>query len=689
MKNIVLIIALSLAIFSCNQLMQGYEDDVITPFQIRMDGSDSDWSAIANTADNPGGTVTSIAAYFGNSRLYLLARGSGLDAVTDWFLDTDNNSFTGYLSAGGVDYLIENGNAYRYSGDGTDWNWTFLDTARTEEVRSDTVVETSVVFPDINFDPHTDTLKIGFQSDHTYSLPDIGTLAAVNSSGTAASEDNSLYPDFSVIPNALGMAIDDVGWLDWYPGDNSRDPVPGDYQTIINVGKNLGIRIMTAFMILDFDKTNISADPSYNMPTAPSDMSASGTAFDNPYKDDPQLDTIMDIYRNNAANIELGVHGVAHEHWGPAGEERAEFAHIYPFPDIYHSDPWGTEDNTNKLQCWEDILRLYFTEEECSFPESMVPPGHAWFFGSDGKGSSQSTGSVAGSFGVKYVNCDMDVSFAVLDGVNPAGVIDNGVLVMHRASGALYYAEGETAGAGDVNQFEYPEYPNISYSWIEAHFPNYWNAEDIWTDYLSEVNDAPDRMLAKNTAQTASQWFYTRKASISGNRGTYVIDTAGIPDGAYTNNLLSVLVLKTPLYGRHISAASITGGAEITGYWEDDYGYGYLMIGHESNTMGRLSQGSYTLQVQLGRDFMETYVDLTESTCNVFSFQHTLSSAEISLVLYGTQDIRIKIPFVPRKVESESSGIIINSWNYDAGFIAVSASGEDIQGESGRIFITK
>jgi len=695
LKPLVLVIILLAAFWGCGTMPSHWQKLLA----ITLDGKDDEWRDVPNTADSTVGAVSSIAGFYDSTYLYLLARGSGLDKSTDWFLDTDDNYFSGYITGGGADVLLENGRAFIYSGSGTDWVWTKIDDAHVFEGTGSTVVETAVAYADLGFNPSEILPNIAFGSGFTHYLPGPASpVKLVSPLSGGASE----YPDFSIIPNALGMAIDDVGWLDW-EGGNSRDALPSDYKTIIDVGKNLGIRIMTAFIMLDFDKTNLSAGPAYNSPEAPSNMSKFGTRFDNPHKNNAQLDEIMGMYREAAAYIELGVHGVGHEHWGgsktnydsgtpddPTDDySRAEFAHIQPFPDIYHSEPWGTEDNRLKLSCWEDILRLYFTEEECSFPKSMVPPGHAWYYGSDGKGSDESTGSVAGSFGIKYLNCDMDVSFAIMGGVEPTGLVDNGVLVMHRASGADYYAEGETAGTGTNNQFEYPAYPGSSYSWIEAHFPNYWNSEGIWTEYLTEVNNAHDRMLAKNTAQVASQWLYRHDAQISGSGGTFTIDTRAMRNEAYHYGLLSVLVLKTPLFGKHIRRASIDGGAQITAYWEDNYDYGYLMIGHEKAPMGRLPKGVYTLRAEYGEETMESFINLTESTFNVYSYSYTADSASLALELYGTQDISIKLPFFPGHVESQSPGISVNNWAYDDGFLSINATGLDIQGETGKITIAK
>jgi hypothetical protein len=451
---------------------------------------------------------------------------------------------------------------------------------------------------------------------------------------------------------------------------------------------------MTALILQNFDKAGICAKAVYNLPLAPSDMTEYGTSWNNPVLALPEVadnypDEVCSLYLINSAYIELGVHGVSHEHYPPAPTsppvtyERAEFARIYPWPDIGHADPWGVTDNTNKLLCYDELLRQFIGEAQHSFPKAMVPPAHAWFYGADGKGDPASTGFVANQFGIKYMIADLSVSFFG----EPAGVIDNGVLCMHRALGCNPVTEGATPWTGDWNEFETPYYPDDRFAWVEAHFPNYWGAEAAWTDYLKGLNKAGNRMLAKNTAQCASQWLYHQDTMVRGTDGKYTIDNTGMRNDAYTYDLLSTLTLKIPLNGKHLQSTSINNGAQLTGYWEDEYGYGYLMLGHETNPMGRLDKTVYTLNATLGTDYLTSYPDLKTATFNVFSYSYTATQARLVVEMYGRQTSKIKLPFTPNSVSSDNPDLVINTWDYNTGFIYIDLAGLDIQGETGAIII--
>jgi hypothetical protein len=231
---------------------------------------------------------------------------------------------------------------------------------------------------------------------------------------------------------------------------------------------------------------------------------------------------------------------------------------------------------------------------------------------------------------------------------------------------------------------------------VEAHFPNLWGAEQEWTTYLAGLDDDPGRMLGKNTAQVASQWLYRRYAALNGSEGTYTIDNTGMVEDAYTFDLLGNLVLKTPLAsGEHVQRVSIDHDAQVVGYYEDargsstSGGYGYLVLGHADNPMGRLERAVYTLRSTLGSAYMPAYVDLAGATFNVFSFECRARSATVTLEMYGTQDVRVRLPFVPASVRSDNPDLQVVSWSYTAPFAVVRVSGRDVQGEVGTLTIRR
>lgn len=555
----------------------------------------------------------------------------------------------------------------------------------------------------------------------------------------------TLYPTFNNIPNAVGMAIDDLGWKLWVYQDslNTRDATVADYQVIMNVGEAVGTRIMTAWIMCDMDRNFICAKPEYNTPYK---MTADGTSWDNRWHYYPTDYDLMNLVKEKNAFMEFGLHGASHIH--PIGNRSRTDQH-YPnymldfkngeYADV-DTDPtksaiaWGWDDMRNRARCFQELVRQYFTAEEMYFPESFVPPGHAYNYGNN---SSQSTGALLNTFGIKYVNGNTEVSIPDLILTDPnleEGYTDHGVVFMDRALGADYWAENTLASPatpwyGESPEFplvpleplvppnSLPNYPTDAYGWIEAHFPNYWEYSSTpltdpnstynrWVTYLKGINNNPERMLPKNSEACTSQWFYQRYAGVAPHltiTGAYILTVQSnplladyMPEQPYTWNLLGSVTIKTPLpTGKHISSASIDNGAQVVGYYEDTWGYGYLIIANPANPMGRLNRGIYTLTSTLGDKTMSTYVDMTLKTFNVYGFtaSTTQPTATVTLKMYGTQDVKVKTLFVPNNVSSDNPYLKINYWTYtyDAlgSFITINVTGRNMNGETGTLTISQ
>ena len=448
---------------------------------------------------------------------------------------------------------------------------------------------------------------------------------------------------------------------------------------------------MTAWVLGALDKEMITLKPEYNPPNTVSYMTGRGTK-QIVISDIGKVDEVMKLISVSADAIEFGIHGVSHEHYyprhdGTVGRVRAEWAFK---PDgstgISHRYEWN--EMILRMECYIELIRQFYDEDTCSVPKSIVFPGHGYYYG-DGTGS-ETTGQLMNMFGVKYANGSTK-SCTIMG----KGTIDNGLLFINRGFGAAYDSIAETPWDG----LDYPDgrYLPDRFGWTEAHFPNMWNttvedadAFEKWVAYLTGINNSPSRYLAPNTAQCSSQWLYRNYAIFTSIDSTSaIIDTSGIPLEAYQHDLLSTLVMKVLLDpGQHVSHASLDHGAQIVGYHEDDFGYGYLLIGHESNTMGRLSPDTqYTLQIEIGESYPDAYVDMYKKTFNVFSRNEFKDRFEIGIEMYGTQEVKIKTLQVPVSAESSSPNLTIKKALYEAPFLTLTVSGKDIQGESGKLIV--
>ena len=499
--------------------------------------------------------------------------------------------------------------------------------------------------------------------------------------------DAPVLEKFTSIPYAIGQAVDDMGWRDW---DNRRESVRdyqvllkekaslADYQTVVDIGKAAGTRLTTVWIMQDLDKHDAAAKAPYSTPVAQYDMTGDGTRWRN--RITPDQRGIMGLVKGNAAFMELGMHGVSHEHFSNGIEQRAEYAHIDESKPG-RARTWGWADMNLKAQCYRELLRQYFTPRQLDMPVAEVPPAHAYYYSTT---DAHTTGALLHKYGVKYVNGGINVSTNVRDGY----FIDHGVIFINRAYGTNWDWVGSTPWEGYWNDFDAPYYPSDKYGWVEAHFPNLWGAKQKWVDYLLGINDSQNRFLPKSSAQCSWQYLYHKFGTITESAGTYTIDVSKVDPAAYRYDLLGSMVLKTWVGDREISAVGLTNGAAVLGYWKDTFGYAYLVLGQNGNPQGRLDPAVYQMKVTFGDQTMPSYVDLNGATYNVFAFAAGPHEASLKLQMYGRQTVRVKLPFAPASVESDHPGLEIRDWSYADGFLTMDVRGVRLTGETGTITIS-
>ncbi|GAB4051576.1 fibronectin type III domain-containing protein [Catellatospora paridis] len=147
---------------------------------ITVDGSAGDWASVTPVLS--GGTgVQSVSVTNNGTTLYLCVKGTSLNVLGQFFLNTDNNTGTGYNAAGwtnpsGGDYMLENANLYDHGGSG--WSWTPL--GAMTFVRNDTVIEAAIPLSSLGLTPGTQ-FRLGYIKNNTTDrLPTAGgTFPAV------------------------------------------------------------------------------------------------------------------------------------------------------------------------------------------------------------------------------------------------------------------------------------------------------------------------------------------------------------------------------------------------------------------------------------------------------------------------------------------------------------------------------
>ncbi len=129
---------------------------------IIVDGNSADWNGISTVAIANGQSMTSMRVTDSGTHLYFLIEGAALGPNTQLFLNTDNNTATGYQSAtwtnGGMDYLLNNNALFKSTTNTTTWGWQEQTAAVVQYVKNASTIEISLLKTDIN--PNT-TITVG------------------------------------------------------------------------------------------------------------------------------------------------------------------------------------------------------------------------------------------------------------------------------------------------------------------------------------------------------------------------------------------------------------------------------------------------------------------------------------------------------------------------------------------------
>jgi hypothetical protein len=487
----------------------------------------------------------------------------------------------------------------------------------------------------------------------------------------------SNYPSIE-FPRAFAFAIDDLGWNE---GSDLAKDTPGgphragvkrtfdlnDYRYIIEVGKAVGARIQSLFVLGEMDRENTLAK--YPTTTRMKDR-WNNRAFVN----ERQV-RIMQFVSDQSAFMEFGFHGTGHEYWAEDGiPRRAEW---YNLTD---RKPWPEESLRGHIQGFREILSQYDLDKANghSFPESFVPCAYSYYWNPRG---AYSLGALMSDVGVKYANTD----FGQIPELNPpkeinGGGFDHGLHVINRNN----YGNPWYALACLPNVTLDLQYTDI----IESHWPNWLAQDDFlqgdvtkqWIEYYRAVQRYKNRYVAKNTEQLHSQWLYNKYTVVSFNGKAIEIDNTQMPDEAYSHSKPGNMVLKLKLNANeHVSSATING--QLLPAYLEDQGFAFLYL-------PPLEKKKYTLTFEIGKTIMP-FVVYNDGTYNVYLLSQNGSELTIMLRVYGTQVVKIKCPR-PFNIASRDSALILEGMEYNEHeqMAYVNVKAKDFQGVTGNIVLS-
>jgi len=214
---------------------------------ITIDGSLSDWSNVSAIATATGQSSQSLKVYDDGTYLYFGISGSGFGPNYQIYVDSDNNTSTGYqhasFTSSGAEYHIENGNLRSYTGAGTNWSWSDITTVTASKNATVAEVRVSkssfpslgstirVAYADIN-SSWTVVSKLGFA---TYNQLNTGVSITVNGN-------LSDWSNITAISTATGQTTTSLKVYanpsTLYFGVAGSNMSASDYQIFINADNN-------------------------------------------------------------------------------------------------------------------------------------------------------------------------------------------------------------------------------------------------------------------------------------------------------------------------------------------------------------------------------------------------------------------------------------------------------------------
>ena len=317
----------------------------------------------------------------------------------------------------------------------------------------------------------------------------------------------------TAIPMPLQIVIDDVGWWSGENGHERGEPfrtgiershVPADYAALASLGKRLGMRPQAAIILCEWDRDNILR----KLPSA----TWMGRDWDNRRWVGPWLDEAAGILADNRAHIELTLHGVGHEFWGPDGSmTRAEW-----------HDAEGNMRPRDQVLAHLDYFQLLLDQNQLGpFPESFVPAAFRHCFGRGEAGLD----AILRDAGVRHISTPFHCMDRVREPRHELFGIDCGLMTVNRGSSFPPWHELDSTPVAPAGPILGLHWPNV------LHADPARNEEVVsrWGECLAAENAKLERWLAPDTAACWGQlrhWSDTRVEPRDGGLRLHLADAA-------------------------------------------------------------------------------------------------------------------------------------------------------------------
>ena len=326
-----------------------------------------------------------------------------------------------------------------------------------------------------------------------------------------------------IIPNAIQIVIDDLGWMNSEDDRENHGPsrtamprkhVAEDYAAINTLGKELGMKINCAFVIGEWDPDNrLKSLPNF---------SKYGDAWDNAkYLDREELKRIIKTI-NESEYIDISIHGLLHGYYMDDIDNYDASDFFYQKNGVKFQIP--ESEIRARLDAFFNLIEYHSVKKEIN---SYVPASALYIFDSISK--------ILPEYGVKYIlqpfastDFGEDKAFHV--------TIENGIITADRYHFIENYADLHNILPWDQCESDFSLLPK-SKGVIGTHFPNYLHRNykrngELTASIVSYVKSCADCfgfMMSRDLGFYSTQALYKRFAKTEEKDRTFTIDISAVP----------------------------------------------------------------------------------------------------------------------------------------------------------------
>jgi hypothetical protein len=326
------------------------------------------------------------------------------------------------------------------------------------------------------------------------------------------------------IPMPLHVIVEDVGWWSGRDGSSfnqpyrtgmTRDHLPADYLALTALGQMLDMKILTGFVLCEWDRTNLLRE----LPSS----TWMGADWDNSGMSRENLEDAAGIIAGATDYIEIALHGIGHEYWENGRMERAEF----------HDPACRMRDPGEIRKHLEYFFRLLEQQGLSPNPEVFIPPAMKHSFGNGDQGFQK----LLNEYGIRYVTTMFEKARWLSEPLHPGVTWENGVLLVDRGKHELKWND---TGCAPVFAFDRPL---LALHWTNLlrHDPN----ENLamvkkWADFIRSGAQARGILLSRSIKSCLTQYLHKRFSRIFFDGREYAIDLswmAELPGGLLDDTL--------------------------------------------------------------------------------------------------------------------------------------------------------